>query len=163
MTNRMIPFVVCGLTGLAAGGDVTLQNDSNAGFSPCLCYIPGEEAAAWLTSPCTGNITEVQIGWGSPFGGAPDQLEMEIRIYREADANIVTVSRRVKDTLFGNAAQVGRSAFSPRLLHPHWQFPPVAREGPDKFDTTPVRTIVSTYPRLGEGRWSTGAAGKAGS
>jgi hypothetical protein len=78
----MIPVVVCGLTSLAAGVDVTLQNDSNAGFTPCQCFIPGEQAAAWLTSPCAGDVTEVQIGWGSPFGGAPDQLEMEIHIYR---------------------------------------------------------------------------------
>jgi hypothetical protein len=78
----MIPIVVCGLAGLATGADVTLQNDSNTGLIPCLCFLPGEQVAAWLTSPCVGDVTEVQIGWGSTFGGAPDQIELEIHIYR---------------------------------------------------------------------------------
>ncbi|MDP7115375.1 MAG: efflux RND transporter permease subunit, partial [Myxococcota bacterium] len=38
-------------------------------------------------------------------GHIDGEESVEIRIYREADANIVTVSRRVKDALFGSAAQ----------------------------------------------------------
>ena len=37
------------------------------------------------------------------------------------------------------------------------------RESPGTFDTTRVHPIVLVCPRLGEGRWPTGAAGRAGS
>ena len=60
---------------------ITLQNDSGAGTVVCTCFVPGEEAAVWLTSPCAGTLIAVQIGWGSAQSGAPDSLEQAIHIY----------------------------------------------------------------------------------
>ena len=51
--------------------EVTIKNDSATDGSlatPCLCFAPGDEAAAWLTAPCGGEIVAVQIFWKSPFG-----------------------------------------------------------------------------------------------
>lgn len=72
-----------GAAGLRAS-EVTVQNDSlippgigaiQAGFDP------GESAAAWLTSPCTGNIVAVQVFWRSTTGGTGQSLEESIIIY----------------------------------------------------------------------------------
>lgn len=68
--------------GVTRASEITIQNDSNTGFSPCTCFLAGEEVASWLTSPCAGTITKVQIGWGSMFGGGPDLIEMEVHLYR---------------------------------------------------------------------------------
>ncbi len=73
------------LAASAAANEVTVQNDSltdggsgtiQAGFAP------GEKAAAWLTSPCNGNVVAVQIFWRSLFGVAPQAIEDSIDIYR---------------------------------------------------------------------------------
>lgn len=76
-------------TMMSAGAEeVTLQNDSVVDFSNAVIvgdFIPGEEAAAWLTSPCDGTIVAVQILWLSLPPGAPDTLQENIWI-REAGA-----------------------------------------------------------------------------
>lgn len=68
----------------ADAAEVTVQNDSlapggtgtiQAGFGE------GERAAAWLTSPCNGNIVAVQVFWRSFFGGEPQMLGDVIEIY----------------------------------------------------------------------------------
>ncbi len=68
----------------AQAQEVVLQNDSftdGGGFLVCPCFVAGEEAAVWLTSPCDGDIVGFQIFWKSFFGGAPQVIEDSIRIY----------------------------------------------------------------------------------
>ena len=76
------------VTSLAASrsfaGEATVQNDSlvdgNTG-TPCHCFVSGESTAAWLTSPCDGDIVGVQVYWRSQFGGGPSSTEMGISIF----------------------------------------------------------------------------------
>lgn len=68
----------------ASAVEVTLANDSTvAGVpsSPGNFFIPGEEAAAWLTPGCSGDVVAVQVYWTSAFGGNPASLEAAIRVY----------------------------------------------------------------------------------
>ena len=58
---------------LAAGGTGNIQ----AGF------VAGESAAAWLTSPCAGDIVAVQVFWRSVIGTAPQSIEDSITIFDE--------------------------------------------------------------------------------
>lgn len=48
----------------AQGAEVDVKNDSlidgNSG-PPCACFVSGESTAAWLTSPCNGDIVAVQV------------------------------------------------------------------------------------------------------
>ncbi len=64
--------------------EVIVQNDSlvdgNSG-TPCHCFVSGESVAAWLTSPCDGDIVAVQVFWRSLFGGGPSSTEMGISIF----------------------------------------------------------------------------------
>lgn len=46
-------------------------------------FIAGEEAAAWLTSPCDGTIVAVQIFWLEGTPGHGQSLEQAIHIYDE--------------------------------------------------------------------------------
>lgn len=64
--------------------ELTVRNDAATGGAqaqPCMCFIPGDEAAAWLTATCSGDIVAVQVFWESPLGGQPDLLEDSISIY----------------------------------------------------------------------------------
>jgi uncharacterized repeat protein (TIGR01451 family) len=70
---------------LATANEVTLQNDSltdNSTGTIQAGFVAGEKAAAWLTTPCNGNIVAVQIFWRSLFGTAPQSIEDSIDIYR---------------------------------------------------------------------------------
>jgi hypothetical protein len=61
-----------------------IQNYTGGGTVACPCFIPGEEAGAVLNVPSEMypiEILRVGIGWGSQFGGAPQQLEQAIHIY----------------------------------------------------------------------------------
>jgi hypothetical protein len=79
------------LIGLATGAssplaatEITVKNDSMTDASsvpPCVCFIPGDIPAAWLTSPVSGKIVGIQVFWKSALGGAPDHQETAIRIY----------------------------------------------------------------------------------
>jgi hypothetical protein len=73
------------LTAHAGADEVTVRNDSldndtsgtiQAGF------VAGEKAAAWLTSPCAGNIVAAQVFWRSLSGGAAQVVEDSINILR---------------------------------------------------------------------------------
>ena len=73
------------LAATAAANEVMVQNDSlgdggqgtiEAGFAA------NESAAAWLTTPCDGNIVAVDVFWRSLLGNAPAELEDSIDIYR---------------------------------------------------------------------------------
>jgi uncharacterized repeat protein (TIGR01451 family) len=72
----------------AAANEVTLQNDSLAdGDSGTIQagFAAGEKAAAWLTSPCEGNLVAVQVFWISLTGGSGETIEDSIGIYRSGD------------------------------------------------------------------------------
>jgi uncharacterized repeat protein (TIGR01451 family) len=69
----------------AAANEVTLQNDSlAAGDSGTIQagFGAGEKAAAWLTSPCDGNLVAVQVFWISLTGGSGETIQDSIDIYR---------------------------------------------------------------------------------
>ena len=90
MHSAFWPRVGSALVGMALGAaasanEVTVQNDSlgdggagtiEAGF------VANEKAAAWLTSPCGGNIVAVDVFWRSFFGTAPLTIEDSVDIYR---------------------------------------------------------------------------------
>jgi len=71
----ILPTVAAEMTvqndSLAAGGTGNIQ----AGF------IAGESAAAWLTSPCAGDIVAVQLFWRSVTGIEPQSIEDSITIF----------------------------------------------------------------------------------
>ena len=80
----LLVFVCAATPPSTLGAEVTVQNDSATDGSqatPCLCFIPDDEAAAWLTSTCEGDIVAVQVYWRSMFGGQPDAIEHSISIY----------------------------------------------------------------------------------
>jgi len=97
-----------GLTALAGYGDeVTLQNDSlTAGDNAtiCPCFVAGEEAAVWLTSPCDGSIVAIQIFWRSLVGGAQVSLEDSIIVY---EGGTFPNTGLIKDELLAPALQDG--------------------------------------------------------
>ncbi len=79
MVRRVLLATV--LLAAAAPGhaaEVTVQNDTAGTTTPCDCFIPGEESAAWLTSTCHGDVVAVQVLWRSQFGGAPMVIEDSI-------------------------------------------------------------------------------------
>jgi uncharacterized repeat protein (TIGR01451 family) len=69
----------------APASEVTLQNDSLIGGDSGTIqagFVAGEKAAAWLTSPCEGNLVAAQVFWLSVTGTAEDEIEDSIDIYR---------------------------------------------------------------------------------
>ncbi len=86
---RFLKSSVCALVGVAAfsgfaGDEIVLQNDSlmaGDNATVCPCFVAGEEAAVWLTSPCDGAIVGFQIFWRSLLGGSPISLEDSIIVY----------------------------------------------------------------------------------
>jgi hypothetical protein len=77
----LLPVLVAGL---AQAAEVVVQNDSLSGGDTGAIQVgfdPGESAAAWLSSPCDGDIVAVQVMWRSFFGGEPQSLEDSISIY----------------------------------------------------------------------------------
>ena len=67
----------------ARSAEVVVQNDSLTSGTlgtGCLCFLSGEEVAAWLTAPCGGDIVAVQVYWGSQLGGSPSSLETSISV-----------------------------------------------------------------------------------
>jgi hypothetical protein len=72
-----------GISAPLLAAEVPVQNDSlasPAAGNPCQCFLSSEEVAAWLTSPCTGDLVAAEIGWASPFGGNPASLETAITV-----------------------------------------------------------------------------------
>ena len=69
----------------AAANEVTVQNDSlgNGGQGTIEAgFVAGESAAAWLTSPCGGNVVAVDIFWRSLFGTSPIVVEDSVDVLR---------------------------------------------------------------------------------
>lgn len=60
------------------------QNYTGGGQVICPCFVAGEEAGAVLVAPAQHypiEIIRVGIGWGSQFGGSPQQQEAAVNIY----------------------------------------------------------------------------------
>jgi len=77
-------LLVPGLTVTSLGVEIVVQNDrlvDNSTAAVQAGFVAGESAAAWLTSPCDGNIVAVQILWRSQFGGAGQSIEDSITIF----------------------------------------------------------------------------------
>ena len=80
----VILSLALGLPTTAEAEEVVVQNDSLMDFSQGFIQVGfagGESAAAWLTSPCNGDITKLQVLWRSQSGGAPDSLEDSITVF----------------------------------------------------------------------------------
>ena len=61
-----------------------LQHYTGAGSVVCPCFVAGEQAGAVFEAPEEHypiQILRVGLGWGSQFGGAPQQIEESINIY----------------------------------------------------------------------------------
>ena len=81
-----LTLAVFGVAAPAGAVEVVVKNDSlAAGQSGNIQagFVAGESAAAWLTSPCNGNIVAVQVFWRSLLGGEPPSLEDSITIFDE--------------------------------------------------------------------------------
>jgi hypothetical protein len=87
-SGRLARMVGMGCVALASAwshaAEVTVKNDSvvnGASATICPCFVTGEEAAVWLTSPCDGDIVAIQIFWRSFLGGSADVVEQAINVY----------------------------------------------------------------------------------
>jgi hypothetical protein len=85
-----VALVLSGALFLPAGrahaqcAETTFQNYTGAGQVVCPCFIAGEQAGAVFTLPAAAypvEILKVGIGWGSQFGGSPQQIEGAIHVY----------------------------------------------------------------------------------
>src|SRR5262245_53498864 len=64
--------------------EIVVQNDSVVEGSTAAIqagFVAGESAAAWLTTPCDGNIVAVQVFWRSLTGTTGISIEDSITIY----------------------------------------------------------------------------------
>ena len=80
-----LAFGISMLSGYSTAVEITVKNDSlvNLGTAVIVTgFVPGEKAAAWLTTPCTGNVRAVQIFWRSQAGTAASSIEQSIEILR---------------------------------------------------------------------------------
>ena len=72
-------------TSVLMAAEVTVANDS-AGNSGAVQIeagvVAGEAAAAWLTSPCAGNVVAAQVEWLSLSGSATPVVESSLDISR---------------------------------------------------------------------------------
>ena len=68
----------------ARASEILLRNDTlpaTGTNSPVVGFIPGEQAASWLSVPSTGDLVGVQVQWDSLLGGNVNVLERFINIY----------------------------------------------------------------------------------
>lgn len=69
----------------AVAGETVIQNDSIIDFGNVAIQVgfaADEEATAWLTATCSGNLTHMRILWLSFLGGQPDVLHQAIRVWQ---------------------------------------------------------------------------------
>lgn len=89
VVSLAVGIALCSLATPAAAADVTLANDSVGGGGNITLvpgFVAGEMAGATFDPPSAVvqfpvRIKQVQIFWGSLFGGSPDSLERAIHIY----------------------------------------------------------------------------------
>lgn len=68
-----------------AGAQTVIKNDSVIDFGNVAIqagFAADEQAAAWLTATCDGDLVAVQILWLSLTGGAPDTLGQAVEIWQ---------------------------------------------------------------------------------
>ncbi len=85
----------------AGANEVTVKNDSlvnNSSGNIQAGFAVGEKAAAWLTSPCDGNIVAAQVFWRSLFGGAPQIVQESVEI---STAGAFPVPGTIEQTIQG--------------------------------------------------------------
>lgn len=73
------------LPAAARAAEVTVKNDSLTDFGNAVVvsgFAGDEKAAAWLTSPCNGNVRATQVFWRSVTGTAPPTFGSAIEIFR---------------------------------------------------------------------------------
>ena len=85
MTRKLMTLAsVLGLgVAIAAAQEMTVQNDSFvSGGSAVIVggFIPGEEAAVLLDSPCDGSIVAIQIAWLAGNPAAQQSIERQIHV-----------------------------------------------------------------------------------
>ncbi len=86
MTRKLLAAALAAWTlGTASSlaEEMTVQNDSfQSGGSTVIVagFIPGEEAAVRLTSPCDGTIVAIQVGWLASPPGAQPSIERQIHV-----------------------------------------------------------------------------------
>jgi uncharacterized repeat protein (TIGR01451 family) len=67
--------------------EITVKNDAITNFANAAIvtgFAVNEKAAAWLTSPCAGNVRAVQVFWRSQNGTAANSIEQSIEVLRAA-------------------------------------------------------------------------------
>ena len=80
-----IGAMALGLAAAAPAAEVTVKNDGLTDFSTGTIqagFVAGEKAAAWLTTPCGGNIVAVQVFWRSLLGGSAFVIGDAIDVHR---------------------------------------------------------------------------------
>ena len=80
----LAPALVAAPLGGGCPEQPSLQNWSGAGFTPCPCFVTGEEVGAVLeVDPAEYPIEILRVGfaWGSLLGSTPDSLEAAVKIY----------------------------------------------------------------------------------
>jgi len=78
-------LMAAGVMSSAHAAEVTVKNDSLTNFGSAVVvagFVPGEQAAAWLTSSCNGSIRAVQVFWRSPSGTTGETIHGAIEISR---------------------------------------------------------------------------------
>lgn len=80
--------LLCGslsVCGSAFAVEQTVKNDSitdNSNAVAVYGFVVGEAAASWLTSPCNGTVTAVQVLWRSPLANQPISIQDSIEVRR---------------------------------------------------------------------------------
>jgi len=72
-------------TSVLMAAEITVANDSagNSGNVQIEAgFVAGEAAAAWVTSPCAGNVVAAQVEWRSLSGSAAPVVESSLDISR---------------------------------------------------------------------------------
>lgn len=80
----LFTFCVASPLNDATSAEILLRNDTilaGGTNNPLVGFIPGEQAASWLTVPSTGTLVGVQVQWDSLIGINPTTLERFVNIY----------------------------------------------------------------------------------
>jgi hypothetical protein len=84
LTTTLCTVVSLATVSPAAGQEIVVQNDSVMDLGTAAVqagFAENERAAAWLTTPCAGQVTKVQVAWQSFTGGTPAVLGDSITVY----------------------------------------------------------------------------------
>lgn len=89
MRHSLVPVALVSAlaSAFAQAAEVTVKNDSLTDFGTAVVvsgFTANEKAAAWLTSPCNGNVRAAQIFWRSLSGATAPQFGQAIEISRSA-------------------------------------------------------------------------------